>query len=187
MQQSDRMLVKMKELNATNTKFQSKIETLMGELAEAKEGGGAATAELQTKLQGAPIHCQPFCTSRSVMANGLLSLDVAAHSVAPPSPALPSLVSYRTSVARCSTCPPSTRSSRLAFAIVSAYALQYTPACPRTQRNTTALMLRRSLTMSSTIALLCRSLSSSSFPALHTVSMSRICYVMLCYVRLFRS
>ena len=51
MQQSDRMLTKMKELEATNTKFKSKIESLMGELAKAKEGGGAATAELQTKLQ----------------------------------------------------------------------------------------------------------------------------------------
>tara|TARA_B100000768_G_scaffold154879_1_gene151713 strand:- start:225 stop:572 length:348 start_codon:yes stop_codon:yes gene_type:complete len=50
-QQSDRMLAKMKELNAANTKLQSKIDSQTGELTKAKEAGGAAAAELQTKLQ----------------------------------------------------------------------------------------------------------------------------------------
>jgi len=57
-QQSDRMLTKMKELNATNTKLQSKIDSLMTELTKAKEGGCAAVTELQSKLQAQEIHIE---------------------------------------------------------------------------------------------------------------------------------
>lgn len=69
------------------------------------------------------------------MASCLATLLVAAHAVAPSSPALPrcppsSRISLLTSVAFCSTCPPSTASSRLALAMVSAYALQYPPRVP---------------------------------------------------------
>ena len=62
-QQSDRMLAKIKELTAANEKFQGTISSLNEQLTKAKAGNGAEVDELKAKVQAQEVQIATLKTT----------------------------------------------------------------------------------------------------------------------------